>query len=58
MTHVTFEELDLLVNMPYEEEKLWHDSFDKATEKGLTEEQAIEYANQKLDAYLATNIYY
>lgn len=52
------EELDLIVDMLYDEEKLWHDSFDKAIEKGLTEEKAIQYATEKLDAYLATNIYY
>ena len=52
------EELDLIVNMPYDEEKLWHDSFDKAVEEGLTEEQAIKYATEKLDTYLATGIYY
>lgn len=43
------EELDLIVDMPYEEEKLWYDAFEKALEKGLTEEQAIKYATDKLE---------
>ena len=52
------EELDLLVNMPQHEEDIWNDSFENALEKGLTEDQAIRYATEKLDAYMATGLYY
>jgi len=52
------DELGLLVYMPYSEEKMWHDAFEDAVERGLTEDKAIEYATEKLDAYMATGIYY
>ena len=52
------DELGLLVYIPYSEEKMWHDTFDDAIERGLTEEKAIEHATEILDAYMATGIYY
>lgn len=40
------------------EEQVWDDAYDTALTKGWSQQKCIDYADQKLDAYLATGIYY
>ena len=40
------------------EQQVWDDAYDTALTKGWSQQRCIDYADQKLDAYLATGIYY
>ena len=44
--------------MNYHEENVWDDAYDVALTKGWSKSKCIQYADQKLDAYLATGVYY
>lgn len=44
--------------MTYHEQHVWLDAYDVALTKGWSKRKCEEYANQKLDAYLATGVYY
>ena len=40
------------------EQQVWDDAYDTALTKGWSQQKCIDYADQKLDAYLATGVYY
>ena len=46
------------MEMSLTEEHVWLDAYDIALTKGWSKLKCIDYADQKLDAYLATGVYY